>query len=357
LRLATSVASWPFYNFRYRKLLYEFARRFETYVVTGSTLPGYRKGDVFKLITVPPFRLPRRVGYYVYPLIAQTALNIVCPDVVWLFETATPIHPLLLRVPVVLDVDDPRIVLPREELSRVSKLSLVNELRLLKNQKVSRIVVATRMIRDRFVELGVDEQKIEVIPNGVDTRLFTPTPLPDEPVVLYYGTLQPHRARLLLGVVEAVAKARDDVKFLLVGDIPPPIKSRLRRVLGNRVEMPGFVEHDTLPRFLQRARVCILPQDRSFGRGGSLKLLEYMACGRPVVATDVDESFPLKESGAGMVTEVDPDAMAWAIIKLLDDDSLAKQLAHRGVEYARKYDWNKIIEDYILLFHQVYSDQ
>jgi len=357
LRLATSVSTWPFYNFRYRKLLSELAKRFKLYVIAGSTLPRGGKDYTFKLVTVLPFRLPRRIRYRISPLLAYTAINAVNPDVVWLFDTATPIFPILTGAPIVLDTDDPKIILPREELSRMSRTSLVNEWRLLKSKKIRKIVVATWMIKDKFVKLGVDEQKIEVIPNGVDTKLFTPTPLPDEPVVLYYGTFQPHRARLLLEVVEVLAKARRDVKFLLVGDIPPPVKSRLRHVLGNRVEMPGYVEHDLLPSFIQRARVCILPQDRSLGGRLSFKLLEYMAAGRPVVATDVDESFPLKESGAGIVTEVDPEAMAKAVIELLDDDRLANQLARKGVEYARRYDWNKMVENYVRLFHDVYNNQ
>lgn len=356
MKLATSVSTWPFYNFRYRKLLSELAKRFSLYVFAGSTLPRDGKDYSFKLVTVLPFRLPRRIRYRLSPLLAYLALNVVNPDpdVLWLFDTA--IFPILTNAPIVLDCDDPKIILPREELSRMSRTSLINEWRLLKSKKIRKIVVATWMIKDKFVKLGVDEQKIEVIPNGVDTKLFTPTPLPDEPVVLYYGTFQPHRARLLLEVVEVLAKARRDVKFLLVGDIPPSVKNRLHRLLGDRVEMPGFVEHDLLPSFIQRARVCIFPQDKSLGRSPA-KLLDYMACGRPVVATDVDDSFPLKESGAGIVTEVNPEAMAKAVIELLDDDRLAEELARKGVEYARRYDWNKMVEDYVRLFHDVYNNQ
>jgi glycosyltransferase involved in cell wall biosynthesis len=89
----------------------------------------------------------------------------------------------------------------------------------------------------------------------------------------------------------------------------------------------------------------------------SFKLLEYTTPGRPVVATNVDESFPLKEFGAGVVTEMDAEAMAEVVIRLLDDDRLAEELARKGVEYARKYDWNKMVEDYVELFYQVYNDQ
>jgi glycosyltransferase involved in cell wall biosynthesis len=304
-----------------------------------------------------PFKRPRKVVYYLSPYFAQVTINTVSVDVVWLFDIATPIHPLFLRAPIVLDTDDPKVVLPKEDLSRIPKLSLVNELRLLKNRKVRKVVVPTELIRRKFIALGLDEDRVTVIPNGVDTSLFYPTPLPKEPVVLYYGTFQPHRARLLLEVVEVLTRKRRDVKFLLIGDIPSPVRDRLLHVAGNRVEMPGFVEHDRLPQFLQKARVCILPQDRSLGGRLSFKLLEYMACGRPVVATNVDESSLLKESGAGIVTDIDAEAMAEAIIRLLDDDKLAEELTRKGIEYAQKYDWNKMVEDYVRLFHQVCTEQ
>jgi glycosyltransferase involved in cell wall biosynthesis len=357
LRLATSVSTWPFYNFRYRKLLFELARRFQLYVLTGAVLKKGYGEHVFKLMQSLPFKHPRRVVYYVSPYFAQITLNSIGADVVWLYDTATPIHPLFVRAPIVLDTDDPKVVLPKGELSRIPKLSLVNELRLLKNRKIRKIVVPTEMIRRKFTALGLEKDKVTVIPNGVDTSLFYPTSLPEEPVVLYYGTFQPHRARLLLEVIEVLARKRRDIKFLLIGDIPSPMRSRLLRIAGNRVEMPGFVEHDMLPQFLQKAKVCILPQDRSLGGRLSIKLLEYMACGRPVVGTNVDESFPLKESGAGIVTEINAEAMAEAVIRLLDDDRLAEELARKGVEHTRKYDRNKMVEDYVELFHQVYNDQ
>jgi glycosyltransferase involved in cell wall biosynthesis len=295
--------------------------------------------------------------YYVSPYFAQITLNSIGADVVWLYDTATPIHPLFLRAPVVLDTDDPKVVLPKGELSRIPKLSLVNELRLLKNRKIRKIVVPTEMIRRKFIALGLDEDRVTVVPYGVDTSLFYPTPLPEEPVVLYYGTFQPHRARLLLEIIGVLAQKRRDTRFLLIGDIPSPMRSRLLRIAGNRVEMPGFVEHDRLPQFLQKARVCILPQDRSLGGRLSFKLLEYLACGRLVVATDVDKSFPLKESGAGIVTEIDAEAMAYAIFRLLDGDRLAEELARKGVDYVLKYYWNKMVEDYIQLFYRVLDEE
>ena len=98
-------------------------------------------------------------------------------------------------------------------------------------------------------------------------------------------------------------------------------------------------------------------QDRSLGGRLPSKLLDYMASGRPIVATNVDESFPLKESGAGIVTEIDAEAIAESVIRLLDDDRLSEELARKGVECAQKYEWSNIVEQYVKLFYQVYNSQ
>jgi glycosyltransferase involved in cell wall biosynthesis len=353
LRLATAVPTWPLYNFRYRKLLFELAKRFYLYVFAGSTLPG-GESSVVKTIRVLPLTLPRRIRYRISSVFAEFALCVINVDVVWLFDIVNPFAINAIRAPIVLEAEDPKFGLQMGTLSRIRSLY---KLKLSKNRKIRKIVVPTEMLRRKFLELGLDEDRVIVIPYGVDTSLFYPTALPKEPVVLYYGTFQPHRARLLLEVVNAVARRMQNARFLLIGDIPSSVSDRLQRIAGNRVEMPGFVEHDRLPQFLQKARVCILPQDRSLGGRLSFKLLEYMASGRPVVATNVDESFPLKESGAGIVTEIDAEAMAEAVIKLLDDDRLAEELAKKGMEYARKYDWNKMVEDYIRLFYQVLDEE
>lgn len=218
LRLATVVSAYPFYNFRYLKLLHEFSKRFVVYCFAGSRLKGSAATSMTPAYVrhVLPFTLPTRVGYRVGPYLSQLWINAVEHDVVWLFDTAMPITPLFFRKPVVLDTDDPALVLPKHYSRKKLGFSRLNEYRLLRNSRVVRIVVTTETIRRKFIMFGIDEEKIEVIPYGVDTELFKPTPLPEEPVVLYYGTFQPHRSRLLLEFVRTLSQMRSDVKFLLI---------------------------------------------------------------------------------------------------------------------------------------------
>ncbi|MDW8043601.1 MAG: glycosyltransferase [Nitrososphaerota archaeon] len=233
----------------------EFAKRFEFYCFAGSRLPTKNEPAVThaKVVHVLPFRIPRRMGYRIGPLVSSVWINSVRPNVVWLFDTAGPLMPLLFERPIVLDSDDPYILMPGKK----SRVKTLNELRLLRDKRVKAVVVPTELIRSKFVKLGLDPEEVHVIPNGVDTNLFRPTPLSEEPVVLYHGAFPEFRARLLAQVVELTCRLDPEVKFILIGDVPVWFKRRIAEIgCADRVQMPGFVPHDELPKWLERARVC-----------------------------------------------------------------------------------------------------
>jgi glycosyltransferase involved in cell wall biosynthesis len=154
-------------------------------------------------------------------------------------------------------------------------------------------------------------------------------------------------------VVEETLKLKKDIKFIIIGDVPVWLKRYFadRNILGNII-MPGYIEHDSLPQWVAKAKVCIFPQDVSLGRGSSLKLLEYMALGRPIVATDVDEAWPIKESGAGIITPLNPKIFAEKVVELLEDRRLAMRLAENGPKYAKRYSWNNIVSRYVKLMRE-----
>lgn len=355
LRLATAVSSYPFYNFRYLKLLSEFSKYFSVHVFAGSKLNKMKTDDEnesYRVYYLFPFLIPREIRYYIGGMIPQIFINLIKRDIVWIFDKAGPLIPLTINRPIVLDVDDPAF-------NHKSKLSLVKDLYILRNKHVRKIVVTTNIIKNRFIRFyGIPEDKIEVIPNGVDLKLFRSTELPDGDIVLYHGALAPYRSKFLLRVIEETLSHRKNVKFIVIGDAPAWFKECLiKKGLINNVIIPGFIEHDKLPDWIKKAKVCVFTQNISLGGRFPSKLIEYMASGRPIVATDVDESWPVRESGAGIITPINPTVFANNIIKLLDDRELSKKLAERGLQYARKFSWNNIVKKYVGIFIEVLREE
>ncbi|MBV8982403.1 MAG: glycosyltransferase [Acidimicrobiia bacterium] len=181
-----------------------------------------------------------------------------------------------------------------------------------------------------------------VVPNGVDTERFRPTPLPREPALVFTGMLSwgPNVdgltwfCREVLPLVRAeVADARLDI----VGLDPLPEVSTLARLdsVSVHANVPSVVP------WLEQARVALVPL--RVGSGTRLKALEAMSAGRPVVGTTIGMEGLGVENGVHALVADEPAAMAGAITRLLTDETLAERLAQAGAAHARTgFSWDVI---------------
>lgn len=163
--------------------------------------------------------------------------------------------------------------------------------------------------------------RARVLPIGVDAAAFRPEPLPDAPTVLFVGRLE--RLKGVRELVPAFARARaavGDATLLLAGDGPdrPWIEAEARRLgLGRSLILLGPVGHEEVPRLLARASLVCVP---SHGEPFGMAVLEAMAAGRAVVATDAGGPRYLVDSRGGrLVAPGDADALAGALADLLGD--------------------------------------
>ncbi len=234
----------------------------------------------------------------------------------------------------------------------------------------SRIIAATPRDRQQMIDLyGADDGKIAIIPPGVDLDLFHPIPnidakefieAPyDHHTVLFVGRIDPIKGidtwfRAMKLVVEENPDLRGRMCVCLIGgdvDEEMATESELSRLdmlknelgIGDLVTFLGRRAQESLPYYYSAADVVVMPSlYESFG----MVALEAMACGAPVVASDVGGlTYLVKDGETGfLVPDRDPRALADCINRLLRDKTLRSDLGKRGIQVAKDYAWGEIAE-------------
>jgi glycosyltransferase involved in cell wall biosynthesis len=220
------------------------------------------------------------------------------------------------------------------------------------------VVVVSRVLRDQLLAQGVLADKILVNANAVNPQLFRPdvdaATLRNElgwdssvVVVGFSGTFGLwHGIPTLAEVLPRVVAARPNVQWLLIGD--GPLRHLVDEAicehgLGDRVRLPGLVPHAEMPAYLAACDVLVSPHGRQADGGeffGSpTKLFEYMAAGRPIVASAVGQIAETLQNDetALLVPPDDTTALCQAIVRLVDDPDLRKHLAEAAQRSAEEH--------------------
>ncbi|HJT16060.1 MAG TPA: glycosyltransferase family 1 protein [Thermoanaerobaculia bacterium] len=197
-------------------------------------------------------------------------------------------------------------------------------------ERAKRIAAVSRAIADEAMRwFGVPRRQIEIVPNGVD-EFFQPADGSGD-YILFVGTLEPRK-----GIEDLVS-----VWWSLPEPRPPLMICGDR---GWRVRVPdgvgvtGWVDRDRLRELYQRARIFVYP---SRYEGFGIPPLEAMACGAPVVATRVGAIGEYAKGAAMLVDPGDRDGLRAAILRLLTDEPLRRELRERGIERAKQYRWDR----------------
>ncbi|MFG3120877.1 glycosyltransferase family 4 protein [Streptomyces sp. NPDC048201] len=192
----------------------------------------------------------------------------------------------------------------------------------------------------------VPAERVHVVPNGVAEAYFMPprVPAPGPLKLLYVGRLdaQKNVARLL----DALSLTRHEVRLRIVGDgeLRGRLEARADQLALRNVEFSGGLHGEDLVKAYADADAFVLPSDRE---GMPLVVLEAMAAGLPVIATDVPGTRELV-GGTGVLAAPEPAALAEVIDSVAADQPLRARLAVASTERARAHSWGtvaRLVED------------
>lgn len=228
----------------------------------------------------------------------------------------------------------------------------------------ARIICVSSQLKENLVDKwGVDAAKIVVVPNAADTQAFgqphdseslkRKLGLTTEPTVMFIGGFYAwHDLQLLLESFSKVLQQVPCARLILVGSgrTYQAVEAKvLEYGLRQAVIMTGVIDHEQVPGFLSVADVVVAPCPRTSTRfwGSPLKLFEYMAAGKPVVASQAGQIAEVIQDGVnGLLVEPgDVEGFANAILVILNDprkrEFLGRNARRQAVE---QHSWERYVE-------------
>ena len=233
-------------------------------------------------------------------------------------------------------------------------------------RRADRIVVVSPAFKDHLIRYwNVPAAKISIVENGVETDLFRPDPaalevrkqlkLEDRFLICYIGTMgNAHGLETLVAAAEELQTALPNPMFLLIGEGAEKeriVELAAARGLSN-IQFLGQQPRERIPAYVSSADLCLvmLKKTELFKTVIPTKLLEYMACERPViVAVDGQARQIVEEASAGVFVEPeDSKALVKAILDLVGDPERRRQMGTSGRQYiVNKCSREKTARDYI----------
>jgi glycosyltransferase involved in cell wall biosynthesis len=321
------------------------------------TVDGYRVNEFFyqraaALGTGDRRRLTTKVAEHVPDMLRYRRHARLADVVHWQWLTVQPVDAFLLPPA------RPRVLTAHDILPREPKPGQLGATRRLLHRMDAVIVHSEHGAARLREEVGLEPERIHVIPHGAFdylTRLPEERPLPAEladaggPVVLFFGLLRPYKGvELLLEAFQNIEGA----ELWIVGMPRMPIEPLRELAEGVRATVrfvPRFVDDAEIPALFRRADLVVLPY-REIDQSGVL--YTALAFGKPIVVTAVGGFEELAAQGAARsVRPGAPVELAAVIDELLDDDGQRASLARAAAAAASgPYSWDSIAERTLSLY-------
>jgi len=222
----------------------------------------------------------------------------------------------------------------------------------------SRVIAVTRTEAEQYKSMGVSEDKIEIIPLGIDLSVFDSLPERgefrrkyglgnDQRIILYLGRIHKIKGLDLLAKAFAdLSQASNNIKLVIVGPdngYLPSLKKLITDLeISDKVLLTGPLYGQEKLKAYVDADVYVLP---SYYEIFSVTVLEACACGTPVIVTDRCGLADVISGQAGLVVPYDKEQLSNTILHMLSDDKMRRDFSEKGKLLVRqKFNCDKMAE-------------
>jgi len=228
-----------------------------------------------------------------------------------------------------------------------------------------KIVTVSNSMRDILLTYGAKLENIEVICDGVDTKIFKRTYEGElrnkfgksaENVIIFQGVIDPQdNPEIILDAAREVVKKHHRTMYWIIGDgtALPPLRQKIAEEnLARHFYFSGWVKQEGVARHISASDIglVILPDTLSARGRVTLKEFEYWACGVPVIVPELPALEEVVEEGkTGLFYQPDDSkSLAQKIMLLIKDKEMRRKMGEKGMEVVKeKFEWQKLTNHYV----------
>ncbi|PYR87765.1 MAG: hypothetical protein DMG19_09830 [Acidobacteria bacterium] len=239
------------------------------------------------------------------------------------------------------------------------------------NRSVAGIVALTPRLQEHIASYGVPDSRIRLLPCGVDAALFSPGSKnaallagwnigATDPVIIFMGTI--YRFSGLDRVIaefQKILRRHPQTKLLIVGWGED--EERLKRLsiqhgVSANIVFTGLQPYSLLPDIIRSSDICINPFELNAITRDILpnKIFQYLACGKPLVATRLPGTEPFLSGEEDGVLYTSLDEVTECLLELMEDSERRRKLGENAASAVQqKYDWRRIAQQMIDIIHEL----
>jgi glycosyltransferase involved in cell wall biosynthesis len=259
------------------------------------------------------------------------------------------INNLLFHIPYI-------ITLQGSDIYKAANLSFAKKITFNIFKRAQKIITLSNSLKNEVMKFDNLENKIEVIPNGVNTRLFNSDSEDRENLLIYTGSLIKRKGvEFLVKAIPAVIDSYPDFRLMIIGEGNEEnnLKDLVKSLsLSNHVKFLGQIDQNSVKEWLQKSKLFILP---SIEEGQGVVLVEALACGTPCIGSDIG-GIPdvISDDVGSLVPPENPKALSEAILFYLNNEDVwLKKSKNSRIRATQHFDWDVVGKKIVQLYYSL----